>query len=95
MKPIRFTAHAFQRIFERAIAPQDCEKAFLASKVIETYPDDQPFPSELRLGYAQARPLHLVVAETPDSIHVITAYVPDPALWSPDFTVRRREGGSQ
>lgn len=95
MKPLRFTAHAFQRMFERSIVPRECEEAFQASKVIGTYPDDQPFPSELRLGYAGTRPLHLVVAETPDSIHVITAYVPDPTLWSPDFTVRRREGGSQ
>ena len=95
MKPLRLTAHAFQRIFERGLSPKECEEAIRASRVIETYPDTMPFPSELRLGYAGAKPLHLVVAETPDSVHVITAYVPDPTLWSPDFTVRLKKGGSQ
>jgi hypothetical protein len=95
MKPIRFTAHAFERIFERGIAPKDCEAALGSSKVIESYPSDQPFPSELRIGQAGSRAIHLVVAETPDSIYVITAYYPDPTLWSPDFTVRRKKGGSQ
>lgn len=95
MKPLRFTAHAFQRLFERGISPRECEEAFQVSKAIERYPDDEPFPSELRIGYAGTKPLHLVVAETSDFIHVITAYVPDPILWSPDFTVRRKKGGSQ
>ncbi len=95
MKPLRFTAHAFQRLFERGISPKECEEAFRSSKVLETYPDDQPFPAELRLGVAGSKSLHLVVAETPDSIYIITAYVPDPTLWSPDFTVRRKKGGSQ
>jgi hypothetical protein len=95
MKPLRFTTHALERIFDRGISPRECEEAFRASKVLETYPDDQPFPSELRLGYAGSKPLHLVVAETPDSVHVITAYEPDPVLWSPDFSVHRRKGGSQ
>lgn len=95
MKAIRFTAHAFQRLFERGISPRECEEAFRVSQVIESYLEDEPFPSELRLGYAGTKPLHLVVAETPDSIHVITAYAPDPVLWSPDFTTRRKQGGSQ
>ena len=94
MKSFRFTAHAFQRMFERSISPQECDDAFRSSQVIETYPDIKPFPSELRLGYAGGKPLHLVIAETPDSIYVITAYVPDPALWSLDFMVRRKKGGS-
>lgn len=95
MKPLRFTAHAFERFFERGLSPKECETAFLNSKVIESYPEDKPFQSELRLGYAESKPIHVVVAETPDAIHVITAYVPDPTLWSPDFTVRRKKGGSQ
>ena len=92
MKTIRFTGHAFERIFERGLSPIECEEAFLSSQIIETYPDDTPFPSELRLGFSNKKPIHLVVAETSDFIHVITAYVPDPSLWSSDFTMRRKGG---
>ncbi len=91
MKIIRFTAHAFERMFERGISPIECERAFLASKVIESYPKDKPFPSVLLLSFVEKKPIHLVVAETPDSIHIITVYIPDPSLWSADFTVRRKE----
>ncbi|MGK5088577.1 DUF4258 domain-containing protein [Bdellovibrionota bacterium FG-2] len=94
MKPLRFTAHAFQRMFERAISPRECEDVFLSSKIIETYPDDKPFPSELRVGRSDDKVIHIVVAETADSIHVITAYIPDPTLWSLDFYIRRKKRGS-
>lgn len=90
-KPLRFTKHAFERLFERNLSPKECEQAFISSKIIESYPDDKPFPSELRLGYANGKVIHLVIAENEDVIHVITAYEPDRELWSDDFSKSRRK----
>jgi hypothetical protein len=61
------------------------------SEVIAAYSDDQPFPSCLILGWMRGRPLHvLVVVEAErDRCPVVTAYVPDPALWRQDFKTRR------
>ena len=62
-----------------------------AGEVIETYPDDKPYPSRLVLGWVGGRPLHVVAADNTeaDEIVVITVYQPDPTLW--DRTFRRRK----
>lgn len=59
--------------------------------VVAAYPDDQPFPSYLMLGWSGERPLHVVVAvdATASRCYVVTAYPPDPALWHADFKTRR------
>ena len=57
--------------------------------VIESYPDDTPFPSELLMGIVNGRVLHLVIAKDVEVKHVITAYEPDPAIWEPGFRVRK------
>jgi hypothetical protein len=43
------------------------------------------------LGFSGVRPLHVVAALDPvtGTCHVITTYVPDPAVWQPDFRTRR------
>ena len=59
-------------------------------EVIEAYPDDEPYPSRLVLGWIDARPLHAVVADDfdADETIVVTVYEPDAALWNDSF--RRR-----
>ncbi|WP_448594936.1 DUF4258 domain-containing protein [Thermoflexus hugenholtzii] len=61
-------------------------------ETIETYPDDEPYPSRLILGWVSHRPLHVVVADDPvgNTLIVITAYEPNPALWESDFRRRRK-----
>jgi len=62
-------------------------------EVIETYPDDKPFPSRLVSGIIDSRPIHAVVADHPDSsddTYVITVYEPDPAEWDAEFRQRLR-----
>lgn len=51
------------------------------------YPEEQPYPSRLVLGYVNDRPIHVVVAEdkSNDRCIIITAYEPDPALWESGF----------
>ncbi|MBI3797083.1 MAG: DUF4258 domain-containing protein [Deltaproteobacteria bacterium] len=66
------------------ITDQEVYEAICTGEVIETYPDDTPYPSILILGTTTAgRPLHTVCAY--DSEHdqavVVTVYQPDPDRW--------------
>lgn len=49
-------------------------------EVIESYPNDLPYPSKLMLGWRGNRPLHVVAADNLESGEtiVITVYEPDP-----------------
>lgn len=78
-------------MFEREIGVADIRRVLEAGEVIETYPDDKPYPSRLVLGWVGGRPLHVVAADNTeaDEIVVITVYQPDPTLW--DRTFRRRK----
>ena len=78
-------------MLERAISMEEIENAVESGESIEEYPDDQPFPSRLLLGWTGSRPLHVVVADETDSdvTHVITAYEPDPGQWEDDFERRK------
>ena len=60
--------------------------------MIETYPDDTPFPSRLMLGWIGARPLHVVTADSAEAeeMIVITVYEPDLSEWEPGFKRRKR-----
>lgn len=84
---VLFTRHAreemraepFGRIRER-----DVTEAVASSEQIEDYPDDEPYPSSLFLGWTSAgRPLHFVISydEEAGLAIVVTVYEPDPRLW--------------
>ena len=59
--------------------------------VVEEYPDDNPYPSCLLLGWIGKRPLHIVIAENSDPREtiVITVYEPDSGKWMPGFMRRK------
>jgi hypothetical protein len=86
-----FSGHAVQRMFERGITTDAVRQVIEAGEIITNYPEDQPFPSCLLLGWIQGNPLHVVVAKDEENqeCYVITAYIPAPHLWSTDFRVRR------
>jgi len=88
---ISFSRHAIQRMFERAISPDDVRTALVTGEAIAEYPDDSPYPSVLILASVAGRPLHVVAArdDTTSHCYVITAYVPDPAQWGSDFRTRK------
>jgi hypothetical protein len=88
---VRFTRHAFERVFERAIPPDAVLRIIEEGEVIASYPDDLPFPSVLILGFEGGTPLHAVVARDPESgiCFVVTVYQPNRDLWSEDFRTRR------
>ena len=91
MSKLHFTSHALARMFERRISPRDCESVLLSGVVVEKYPDDEPFPSELHLGFVNGRPIHLVVSFDDETAHIITAYEPVKELWEEGFRMRRRK----
>ena len=66
-------------------------QALTIGSVIESYPDDTPYPSYLVLGWRGARPIHVVAADNVASNEtiVITVYEPEPDRWESDF--RRRK----
>lgn len=87
-----YTRHARTRMFQRGISTRAVEEVGLSpSAVVEEYPEDQPFPSRLVLGWPQGEAIHVhVAADTAsDRLIVVTAYRPDPARWESDF--RRRK----
>lgn len=90
-KTIHFSRHAFERIFQRGINPDAVAQIIANGEVIVDYPEDQPFPSVLLLGYHKNQPIHAVVAReaTTGTCHLVTIYWPDPAIWDESFKQRR------
>lgn len=74
------------------IKDEEVFETVLTGKIIEDYPEDEPYPSCLIYGRTtQNRPLHVVCAYSEDenlSI-VITAYQPHPERWI-DFSRRQK-----
>ena len=79
--------HALERMFERGITVEDVQSVVTDGEVIQSYPDDKPYPSRLMLGWRGPRPIHVVVAEDAeaDILIVVTAYEPDPVQWDAGF----------
>ena len=63
-----------------------------SGEIIKEYPDDTPYPSKLMLGFPKGRPLHVVLSHDAEyeTRHIITAYLPDPQLWTEDFKKKKR-----
>jgi hypothetical protein len=87
-----FRVHAIQRMVQRSINEIDVRAVLESGEVIETYPDDTPFPSRLLLGWREGRPIHVVAADNSDAAEtiIITAYEPDTELWERGFRRRRQ-----
>ena len=90
-KNVVFSGHAVRRMFEWGIQTDAVLEVLRSGEVIAEYPDDQPFPSYLLLGFAGGSALHVVAAldRGTQTCYVITAYAPDPARWQEDFKTRR------
>ncbi|MBN1876425.1 MAG: DUF4258 domain-containing protein [Anaerolineae bacterium] len=74
---------------ERMIAPEDVLAVISHGEVIEDYPEDARGHSCLILGFdMRNRPVHVVCAPKDEYLAIITAYIPERALWSSDFRQR-------
>lgn len=87
-----FSGHAVQRMFARGLTEADILQVIRQGAIIESYPNDTPYPSSLVLGFVGGVPVHTVVARRADTGRciVVTVYIPDPLRWSPDFKTRRQ-----
>ncbi len=92
MKRYRLTKHATVARLEREISVAEIEQALLNGEVIERYPDAQPYPACLVLGWlTSGDPLHLVCsrADIEPALRIVTLYQPEDALWERDYTNRK------
>lgn len=92
-KGVLFLPHAVRQMSrpDRMISTTVVREVLLSGETIEEYPDDPRGPSALLLGRESAgRVIHAVVSPKEDYAAVITAYVPDPTVWSEDLKKRRR-----
>src|ERR1700681_4510960 len=68
---------------DRMITPEEVERVVLGGEIIEDYPTDPRGHSCLLLGFGdKALPVHVVCSPNDDYLAIITAYRPDPELWS-------------
>jgi len=90
--PLIFRVHAIQRMFKRRISLEDVRHVLATGEVIETYPNDTPYPSRLVIGWYGLRPVHVVVAENKmaQETIVVTVYEPDLDHWESDFKRRKQ-----
>ena len=88
-----FRDHATRRIMQRRIRASHIRRVLEYGEMIESYPNDTPYPSRLILGWIDGKPLHIVVADDPslEVTFIITVYEPDPNLWETDFKQRKPE----
>jgi len=91
---IEWQRHALERMLQRGISRQMVKDSLSAGDMIEDYPEDEPFPSALFLGWQGSEPLHVVAALDPKEMtaYIITAYRPDLEHFTDDYRARRKHG---
>jgi hypothetical protein len=79
-------------MFQRRISLDDIKSVLGSGIIIESYPDDYPYPSYLLLGWCNSRPIHIVIAKNTDNHQtiIITVYEPDLDQWLPGFKERKK-----
>ena len=87
----RLTLHALKRLDQRQIAVHELKEAINNGMIIESYPDDKPYPSCLIMGKIRGGfPLYIVCAVN-DNLHIITAHWMDPEKWLNSSTRRDKK----
>ena len=88
-----FRIHAIRRMVQRDITVTDVREVLANGEVIEAYPDDTPYPSQLVLGWRGNRPIHVVAADNrhADETIIITVYEPGTDQWEAGFRRRHRQ----
>lgn len=91
-KRYRLTRHATIVRLERGITIATLERVLLTGEIIERYPEDQPYPSCLVLGWlASGDPLHVVCSRgnVEPALRIVTLYEPEDALRESDYKTRK------
>lgn len=80
----RATVHAVYEMEEDNLTIGDILKSMHNCEFLEDYPNSEPFPSCLILGFnAYGEPIHMVWGydKQDKEVILITVYRPDPKLW--------------
>jgi hypothetical protein len=79
-------------MFQRGIGRDAALAVVKDGEAIAEYPDDEPYPAYLLLGFASGAALHIVVARDDASglCVVVTVYRPAREQWAEDWKSRRR-----
>jgi hypothetical protein len=75
------TIHAMERMAERGVSTEGLISLITRGEIIESYPEDFPYPSVLLLGYLSGVAFHVVVAKGKNLIKVVTVYRADEEIW--------------
>lgn len=91
----RASDHAYEEMVKDDIMPSQIVSGLEFALVVEDYPDANRGSSVLVLcSDGDRRPLHVVWGipkHRPDIAVLITAYRPDPEVWSDDFLTRKEK----
>ena len=88
-KRILFLPHAIKQMsrVDRMISPEEVEECIFNGEIIEVYLDDSRGESCL-ICHLDDRCIHVVCSPKDEYLAIVTAYLPDPSLWSKDFKKR-------
>ncbi|KPQ28789.1 MAG: protein of unknown function containing DUF4258 domain [Marinobacter excellens HL-55] len=88
---VSYTGHALRRMFERGLSNEEVIYTLQAGETIAEYPEDNPYPSKLKLGWVYGKAIHVVASRNPGNgeCYIITAYYPSSDIWADDFKTRR------
>ncbi len=75
------TTHAILRMSDRDVTTKDLISLIANGEIIEEYPNREPCPAALMLGFISGKACHAVVAICGYRLSIITVYWPDDECW--------------
>lgn len=90
---LRMSLHGADSMRRLGLRRRDILEMLAAAREIEAYPArGYRYVNFLLLGDLRGRPIHLLLADSPEenAVILVTVYFPDPGRWLDDWCTRRR-----